>query len=195
MAVSKRLRYEVLRRDNHTCRYCGASAPAAPLTVDHVIPVALGGADDPSNLVTACRDCNAGKSASSPDAPIVSDVKEKAMLWAAAMDLVASERKADRERRADVEMWFLSVWNTWTYQDWKTRERLTIPIPDGWENSLHQFIEAGLEPDDIRDLVKVAMTCKTTNDEWRYFCGCCWRRIREGQDRAAQIIQEAEHGA
>ena len=30
MAVSKRLRYEILRRDNHTCRYCGASAPDAP---------------------------------------------------------------------------------------------------------------------------------------------------------------------
>ncbi|MEU5976310.1 hypothetical protein [Streptomyces sp. NPDC047315] len=25
MAVSKRLRYEILRRDNHACRYCGAA--------------------------------------------------------------------------------------------------------------------------------------------------------------------------
>jgi 5-methylcytosine-specific restriction endonuclease McrA len=24
MAVSKRLRYEIMLRDNHTCRYCGA---------------------------------------------------------------------------------------------------------------------------------------------------------------------------
>ena len=39
MAVSKRTRYEVLRRDNHACRYCGASAPDAKLTVDHVLPV------------------------------------------------------------------------------------------------------------------------------------------------------------
>ncbi|AWN05089.1 HNH endonuclease [Gordonia phage Easley] len=39
MAVSKRLRYEILRRDNHTCRYCGATAPDVPLTVDHVVPV------------------------------------------------------------------------------------------------------------------------------------------------------------
>lgn len=23
MAISKRLRYEILRRDNHACRYCG----------------------------------------------------------------------------------------------------------------------------------------------------------------------------
>lgn len=29
MAVSKRLRHEVMRRDNHTCRYCGGGAPTA----------------------------------------------------------------------------------------------------------------------------------------------------------------------
>lgn len=61
MAVSKRLRYEILRRDNHTCRYCGASAPDVPLRVDHVTPVALGGTDEPSNLVTSCEPCNSGK--------------------------------------------------------------------------------------------------------------------------------------
>ncbi|MGC7224589.1 HNH endonuclease, partial [Mycobacteroides abscessus subsp. massiliense] len=43
MAVTKRLRYEVLRRDNYSCRYCGRSAPEVKLTVDHVVPVALGG--------------------------------------------------------------------------------------------------------------------------------------------------------
>lgn len=58
MAVSKRLRYEILRRDNHTCRYCGATAPDVKLTVDHVVPVALGGSDVPTNLVAACDACN-----------------------------------------------------------------------------------------------------------------------------------------
>lgn len=61
MAVSKRLRYEILRRDRFTCRYCGASAPDAPMRVDHVTPVALGGTDHPSNLVAACEPCNSGK--------------------------------------------------------------------------------------------------------------------------------------
>ncbi|MYR30536.1 MULTISPECIES: HNH endonuclease [unclassified Streptomyces] len=62
MAVSKRLRYEILRRDKHTCRYCGAHAPDVPLRVDHVLPVALGGSDHPSNLATSCDPCNNGKS-------------------------------------------------------------------------------------------------------------------------------------
>lgn len=38
MAVSKRLRYEILRRDEFTCRYCGRRAPDVQLTIDHVVP-------------------------------------------------------------------------------------------------------------------------------------------------------------
>ena len=39
MAVTKRTRYEVMRRDNFTCRYCRSTE--GELTVDHVTPVAL----------------------------------------------------------------------------------------------------------------------------------------------------------
>src|SRR5690242_2374425 len=85
MAIPKRLRYEILRRDNHACRYCGAAAPDVKLTVDHVVPVALGGTDEPSNLVTACEPCNTGKSASTPDAPVVDDVAADALRWSRAM--------------------------------------------------------------------------------------------------------------
>lgn len=70
MAVSKRLRYEVLRRDQYRCRYCGATAATATLTIDHVTPVALGGKDEMANLVTACEPCNAGKTSTAPDVTI-----------------------------------------------------------------------------------------------------------------------------
>ena len=59
--VSKRLRYEVLHRDDYRCRYCGAAVEDGPLTVDHVQPVSLGGRTVPENLVTDCRPCNAGR--------------------------------------------------------------------------------------------------------------------------------------
>lgn len=78
MAVSKRLRYEILRRDHHACRYCGAKAPDVKLNVDHVIPQALGGSDAPTNLVTACADCNGGKTSSMPGAEAVADVDQQA---------------------------------------------------------------------------------------------------------------------
>lgn len=81
MSVSKRLRYEVLRRDNYTCRYCGAFAPLAVLVVDHVTPRKHGGRDVRENLVTACQDCNSGKSAMLPEAWLVSEVEEAARKW------------------------------------------------------------------------------------------------------------------
>lgn len=62
-AMSKRLRFEVFKRDGFTCQYCGAQAPDAVLHVDHINPVANGGDNDLLNLTTACADCNSGKGA------------------------------------------------------------------------------------------------------------------------------------
>lgn len=59
--LSKKLRFEVFKRDSFTCQYCGAKAPDVILHADHVRPVAEGGGNDILNLVTACQACNAGK--------------------------------------------------------------------------------------------------------------------------------------
>jgi hypothetical protein len=63
MAVTPGLRWDVLDRDNFTCQYCGASAPAVKLEIDHLVPRSKGGNDVIDNLVTACVACNQGKSA------------------------------------------------------------------------------------------------------------------------------------
>ena len=81
MPVSKRLRYEVLRRDNYTCRYCGAFAPQAVLEVDHVTPRKHGGKDAPENLVAACQDCNRGKSAALPEHWLTAEIEQTAREW------------------------------------------------------------------------------------------------------------------
>ena len=60
--ISKSTRFEVFKRDSFTCQYCGKSAPDVVLEVDHINPVSKGGDDDISNLITACFDCNRGKS-------------------------------------------------------------------------------------------------------------------------------------
>lgn len=59
--IPKSVRFEVFKRDKFTCQYCGASAPEVILEVDHIKPISKGGANDILNLVTACRDCNRGK--------------------------------------------------------------------------------------------------------------------------------------
>lgn len=64
-AVSKKLRFEVFKRDSFKCQYCGASAPDVLLQADHIKPVKDGGITDITNLITSCSDCNSGKGARS----------------------------------------------------------------------------------------------------------------------------------
>jgi hypothetical protein len=56
-------RLKVFALDKQECVYCGLGFN---LVVDHVVPVAQGGSDDPGNLVTACNWCNATKSDRTP---------------------------------------------------------------------------------------------------------------------------------
>ena len=62
-AIKKSVRFEVFKRDNFTCQYCGQSAPDVVLHIDHINPVAGGGDNDIMNLVTSCEPCNLGKGA------------------------------------------------------------------------------------------------------------------------------------
>ena len=59
--LSKKIRFEVFKRDKFTCQYCGRKSPDVILEVDHIKPVSKGGTNDIMNLVTACKDCNRGK--------------------------------------------------------------------------------------------------------------------------------------
>ena len=61
--IPKRTRFEIFKRDSFKCQYCGKAAPEVILEIDHVVPVAHGGTNDITNLVTACRECNNGKGA------------------------------------------------------------------------------------------------------------------------------------
>lgn len=61
-ALSKRTRFEVFKRDSFKCQYCGKAAPDVVLRLDHIHPVSKDGENDLLNLITACVDCNAGKS-------------------------------------------------------------------------------------------------------------------------------------
>ena len=189
MAVSKRTRYEVLRRDNHTCRYCGGTAPEVVLTVDHVVPVSLGGSDDPSNLVAACKDCNAGKASSHPDAPLVADVEADALRWAAAIKLAAQSQSEDLKRLEEFAGIFDECWNNWTYGDGEP-----VPRPVNWRDSIEQFELAGVRQKVIVDAIRVAMTNPrvTPDATWRYFCGICWRRVDEIREGAAARIAAEE---
>lgn len=61
-SISSKKRFSVLFRDNFMCQYCGRHPPEVTLHVDHRKPVSRGGGDELDNLLTACQDCNLGKS-------------------------------------------------------------------------------------------------------------------------------------
>ncbi|ELU1437119.1 MULTISPECIES: HNH endonuclease [Providencia] len=61
IGLTKKIRFEVFKRDGFTCQYCGDSAPKVVLNVDHIIPVSAGGDNNMMNLITSCFDCNQGK--------------------------------------------------------------------------------------------------------------------------------------
>jgi hypothetical protein len=61
--ISVTLRFQVLRRDDFRCAYCGRMPPDVILHVDHVVPFSLGGGTTLDNLRASCGDCNLGKGA------------------------------------------------------------------------------------------------------------------------------------
>lgn len=176
MAVSKRTRFEVLRRDAYTCRYCRATDN--PLTIDHVTPTALGGTDEPSNLVACCTDCNSGKSSTSPDEGTVADVAEDAARWAAAMRQAAEIMSREVDTFADYETAFYEAWPSHRY------------IPRGIEGTLVALYNAGLPVEHIADAARIAGTNSGVLDRSAYFAGICWKRVRKMQEIAEQILNE-----
>ncbi|NKW26816.1 hypothetical protein GS942_16795 [Rhodococcus hoagii] len=199
MAVSKRLRYEILRRDNHACRYCGGAAPDVKLTVDHVVPTTLGGSDQPSNLVAACADCNSGKSATPPDAAIVADVEKDAIRWATAMRRAA---ELERQKRANDDEFAGAFFQNMVAAFNEDRSRFELPAldPGGTEamaTTIVQFRDVGLDLADLDFAIRKAMSNQrlSEDDIWRYFCGIAWRMVEDRQRVARSLLQEADDGA
>jgi hypothetical protein len=185
MAVSKRLRFEILKRDQHTCRYCGGKSPDVVLTVDHVVPIALGGGDDPGNLITACKDCNAGKSSVSPDAPLVAAVDDLAVKYALILNRIVEERTVHLSAENEDLMWFNRLWCRW-----KDGKGNPVPRDSGWKGSVLRFFAAGLN----RTIIERALSTAMGNSKirvvrlWSYFCGICWNQIRDITAEAANRI-------
>jgi len=101
MAVSKRTRFEIFKRDGFTCQYCGRTPPAVVLEIDHFVARANGGGDDEANLLTSCFDCNRGKGANPATRQTLPSIAEHTATMAEANDQLIVYRKAlrSKERR------------------------------------------------------------------------------------------------
>lgn len=56
--IPKSTRTSVYLKYNEHCAYCGCSLEYKDMQVDHAKPLRIGGTDDISNYMPACRSCN-----------------------------------------------------------------------------------------------------------------------------------------
>ena len=187
MTVSKRTRFEVLRRDDYTCRYCRSNEN--PITIDHVLPVTLGGTDTPDNLVAACRDCNSGKSSGAPDASMVAGVEEDALRWSRAMEAAANLAHADRETRRMRGEWFRYEWDSWKKGPEPGR---ICDLPPDWEDAISRQFDAGLDIEDIEYAVNITMAKTWVTEEFRYFMGVCRMLVTNRIAVAKTLIENGD---
>jgi len=171
--ITKKQRFDIFKRDSFTCQYCGSKPPSVVLEVDHVIPVASGGDNQEENLLTSCFDCNRGKGArllsDAPDAVAnkIAIKNEKAAQLKAFEKLLKQQKELLNKKIAVVEHAFAS--------------ETECSFTPKFSRSVGFFFEKLPEPI-VLDCMDIALN--EHNDPeiiLKYFCGCCWNRIREAE--------------
>lgn len=174
MAISKKLRFEVFKRDGFLCGYCGKTPPQVVLEVDHINPRSLEGDDDINNLITACFDCNRGKK----DIPLnkvpnsiienMEILKEKEEQLKEYQRLVKKIKVRESKEIEEIAL----IYNSY-FKNWSLTERFK-------EATLRKFVRS-LNIETIKESMHYA--CQRINEKdgaVRYFCGICWKRIKNG---------------
>ena len=64
--ISGAIQQKIWAADEFKCKYCGRKMGDVQLTVDHFMPLELGGKNDTSNYLSACRKCNKDKGNNDP---------------------------------------------------------------------------------------------------------------------------------
>ena len=169
--LSKKLRFDVFKRDGFKCQYCGITPEKEILQVDHIIPVAEGGENDMDNLITSCQPCNLGKGARSLSI-IPESLKEK------------SEKIAEQEEQIiEYQKTIMDARQRKVNSAWLVADILDPNANEGYPrnnfNSILYFMnqlpyEEVVEAADIA----VAQDFYQKNRVFKYFCGICNRKIR-----------------
>lgn len=187
-AVSVRTRFEVFKRDDFTCRYCGRRSPEVVLQVDHITPRSAGGSNDEMNLVTSCWECNSGKSDVPLDQIITGDDPyEKALLLMERRRQLEEYNAVVVRERAEREDDAWSLVRTWKSEMGFTAEEdlTTIGRRDfDWLMSALKVTPCEV----IRDFMCTAVARGyTRNFSWVAACVRNWRaeRGQAGTDNGA----------
>jgi hypothetical protein len=180
--LSKKTRFEVFKRDDFACQYCGRKTPEVVLEIDHVVPIVEGGSDEIENLLTACFDCNRGKSSIPLDSIAqVIDVAKRAQEISHREEQLRAYHAARNDQAQRIEREYNIVWNYWfECAGTNTLEPWYVP----WESVFRKYVELiGVE--EVKDAIRIAISKKgIRSDTRRYFTGILKRKHAELEGRA-----------
>jgi hypothetical protein len=185
MAINKKIRFEVFKRDGFKCAYCGNCPPKVILEVDHIDPKSKGGKDDINNLVTSCFDCNRGKK-NIPLSKIPPKLSENLEVLQEQEEQIKAYRKFIKKIELRIKKDMDSVDSVYQqqYEKWMFSDQFR-------NGTLKQFISK-LPVNEVVDALKIAIS-RFPEDKDRvinYFCGICWNKIKAPMDPAYLIKKE-----
>lgn len=172
-SLSKKMRFDVFKRDGFQCQYCGSTPPSVVLEVDHIHPVSKGGKNRVDNLLTSCFDCNRGKGAGLIEvAP--QTVADKAAVLAEKMAQLKAFERLQRSKRKSEEQSIDLVEQAYSnnFEGYIFKDR--------FRESVRGFLQS-MPVYDVVDAMNRA--CSKINDKekaLKYFCGICWNIIKGG---------------
>jgi len=172
MAVSKKIRFEVFKRDGFQCAYCGKSPPEITLECDHITPKSKGGKDDINNLIAACFDCNRGKRNIPLDKSPTKLQENLEILQEKESQLAAFHKFIKKiERRIAKEVAQVNETYNENFPEYELSEQFI-------HGTLKNFLKS-LPVSEVLDAMHLACSRIDNADRAiQYFCGICWNRIR-----------------
>jgi len=176
MAITKKVRFEVFKRDSFRCGYCGKTPPEVTLEIDHIKPKSRKGKDDINNLLTACFDCNRGKK-NIPLKTIPTALKDNLEILKEKETQVEEYNKSIAKIERRIQRQMVKVDNV--FNSYFPNLLLSDSFKSG---TLKRFIGL-LQINEILDAMHIACG-KMHQKSWnaddkaiRYFCGICWNKI------------------
>jgi hypothetical protein len=173
LSISKKIRFEVFKRDGFACAYCGKTPPTVTLEIDHIEPKSRNGKDRIENLITACFDCNRGKS-NIPLDKIPNKISENLEILKEQEDqlreyrkMVKKIEKRERDDINEIDSMYSSQYPGWSFSD------------NFKAISLKKFLSL-LPKHKVKEAICIAIRKfpKDRDNVIKYFCGVCWTMIK-----------------
>ena len=170
--ISKKLRFEIFKRDGFSCQYCGNTPPQVTLEIDHIKPVSKGGTNDINNLITSCFDCNRGKS-NILLKQIPNPIVENYEILKEREDQLKEYNKliGQIEGRLTRQINIINDIYVGFFPDYQLTEQFK-------QASVKQFLKK-IAFNEVKDAMQRA--CSYVNNYYgstKYFCGICWNMIK-----------------